>query len=240
MGAKISQYVCAFPPLLRLKLNRQAASNKGSRPQPRHEIVTVWERSKIRLEPGPHRLSPGLAVVPDWLAGGRSRVVWPAGLFPSPAELNSFSALWLAPVWAGTAERVSESWAGPVIAGWGRGSRTGSVVDSRRAAAARGALVKFDAWRALGWGRFCRVVVNWQWAAVRPVPPWSVAPGQVCFLNIVWGGPPWPSCSVTGSCARSVLVCRGPAVGCRCWYCRGPWPSRGDSLQPGGGGLSPL
>ncbi len=51
--------------LLRLDLNRQAAPNKGSRPQPRREIVAVEERRKIRLEPGPHCLSPELAVVPD-------------------------------------------------------------------------------------------------------------------------------------------------------------------------------
>ena len=59
--------------------------NKGSRPQPRRKIVAVWIRRKILVEPGPHCLSPGLAVVPDWLAGGWGRVVWPAGLFPSLA-----------------------------------------------------------------------------------------------------------------------------------------------------------
>ena len=148
-------------------------------------------------------------------------MTWPAGLFPSPAELNSFSALWLVPVWAGTAEWVSESWAGPVVAGWGRGSR--SELGRRPPPGRRGPGCASQVWCLEGvrLGRLGRVIGDWQWTAVRPASPRPVAPGQVCFLNIVWGGLPWPSCSVTGSGARSVMICRGPAAGCRCQDCRG-------------------
>ena len=90
-------------------------------------------------------------MVPDWLAGGRSRVTWPAGLFPSPAELNSFSALWLVPVWAGTAEWYPSLGPAPWLPVGAGAVGQSLVVGRRRAAAARGALVKFGAWRAFGW-----------------------------------------------------------------------------------------
>ena len=167
-------------------------------------------------------------------------MTWPAGLFPSPAELNSFSALWLVPVWAGTAEWVSESWAGPVVAGWGRGSR--SELGRRPPPGRRGPGCASQVWCLEGvrLGRLGRVVGDWQWTAVRPASPRPVAPGQVCFLNICLGRAALAElfCDWLWCPLRDDLPWPGsrlPLPGLP-----GPWPGCGEALRPYAGSPSPL
>ena len=186
---KIPRIVC-IATCFSLKGEDRLAPFTRLRPLPCHLLVHFLRKGRATARARTSLSESLTGRAARCLAGDRSCAPWLAGLYPSPAEQDSLSVSWRAPAHAGAAECMSESGADPAVAAWGKGSRP---VLGRWCPPGRrgpGSLVEFDSWRAFGRGRLCRVVGNWLRAAVRPVPPRAVAPGQVCFLKSFWAGRP--------------------------------------------------
>ena len=147
------------------------------RPLPRHQLVHFLRKGRgaARVRWSLSESLTGRAA--RCLVGGWSRAAWPAGLYPSPADQDSLSVSWRAPARAGAAEYVSESWAEPAAAAWGKGSR--SVLGCRRPPGRRGpgSLV-----RVLSRPRCCRLGQGQSvrpWSSVSAGPPRPGEPSQV-------------------------------------------------------------